>query len=143
MVEQFSESFLLPFSGYLSHTAQSLGHSFPALCRARVGRSDVLLGPRTSLPNLRQEWLPFVRLVHRYYRAVRLLRSVHARILVLGLRGPVSILIGPRRPGDLPVLVHVVSQRAWVLRLRGAGWSLAIYRNQPCCLPRREWSSAP
>ena len=52
--------------------------------------------------------------------------SVHVRIVALRLRGPVSILVGPRRPGDLPVLVHVVSQRAWVLRLRRAGWSLAI-----------------
>src|SRR3982751_2714822 len=32
-----------------THTAQSLGHSFPALRRARVGFHDVLLGPRPSL----------------------------------------------------------------------------------------------
>src|SRR6516225_8610228 len=112
MVEQSGESFLLPFSCCLPHTAQSLGHSYPALCRARVGRNDVLLGPRPSLPNLRGGLLPFVRLVHRYYSAVRLLRRVHARIVALRLRGPVSTLIEPRRPGDLPVLVHVVSQRA-------------------------------
>src|SRR5215831_7868825 len=49
MVEQSGESFLLPLSCCLPHTAQSLGHSFPALCRARVGRNDVLLGPRPSL----------------------------------------------------------------------------------------------
>ena len=47
-------------------------------------------------------------------------RRVHARLVALRLRGPVSVLFGPRRPGDLPVLVHVVSQRAWVLRLRRA-----------------------
>src|SRR4051812_33307802 len=41
---------------------------------------------------------------------------VHVRRSVYGLRGPVLIL-RPRRAGDLPVLVHVVSQRAWVLRL--------------------------
>ena len=112
MVEQSGELFLLPFSCSLPHTAQSLGHSFPALCRARVGRNDVLLGPHPSLPNLRQRLLPFVRLVHGYFGAVRLLRRVHARLVALRLRGPVSILLGPRRPGDLPVLVHVVSQRA-------------------------------
>jgi hypothetical protein len=52
---------------------------------------------------------------------IRLLRDVHARLMAQRLRGPVSILMGPRRPGDLPVLVHIVSQRAWVLRLRRAG----------------------
>ena len=34
----------------------------------------------------------FVRLVHRYYGAVRLLRSVHVRRSALRLLGPVSIL---------------------------------------------------
>src|SRR5215831_10416521 len=126
MVEQCGEPFLLPLSCYLPYTAQSLGHSFPALCRARVGSIDVLLGPRPSLPNLRRDDFPLVRLVHGYYGAVRLLRRVRARIVASSLRGPVSILIGPRRPGDLPVLVHVVSQRAWVLRLRRANRSLAI-----------------
>ncbi len=58
MVEQSGEPFLLPFLCCLPHTAQSLGHSFPALCRARVGLSDVLLGPRPSLPNLRRGLLP-------------------------------------------------------------------------------------
>src|SRR6266853_1379236 len=78
MVKQSSKPFLLPFLGCLSHTAQSLGHSFPALCRARVGLNDVLLGPRPSLPNLRRGLLLFVRLVHRYYDAIRLLSTVHA-----------------------------------------------------------------
>src|SRR5262245_3430014 len=64
MVEQSGEPFLLPFSCCLPYTAQSLGHSFPALCRARVGLTDVLLGPRPSLPNLRRGRFPFVRLVH-------------------------------------------------------------------------------
>ena len=36
----------------------SAGHSFPALCRARVGLRDVLLGPRPSLPSLRRGLLP-------------------------------------------------------------------------------------
>src|SRR5450631_40452 len=50
MMEQRSEPLLPPFPSYLAHTAQSLGHSFPALRRARVGLSDALLGPRPSLP---------------------------------------------------------------------------------------------
>jgi hypothetical protein len=44
--------------------------------------------------------LPFVRLVHRYFGAIRLLRDVHARLVAQRLRGPVSILVGPRRPAD-------------------------------------------
>jgi len=37
----------------LPHTAQSLGHAFPALCRVHVRVNDVLLSLRPSLPNLR------------------------------------------------------------------------------------------
>jgi hypothetical protein len=70
-----------------------------------------------SLPGLRGG-LPFlVRLVHRYYGTVRLLLHVHVRRSVYGLRGPV-LFFRTRRTGDPPVLVHVVSQRARVLRLR-------------------------
>jgi len=60
---------------------------------------------------------------------------VHARLVACRLRGPASILIGPRHPGGLPVLVHVVSQRAQVLRLRRANGPLAIYRSPSYCLP--------
>src|SRR5215510_16556716 len=124
MVQQSGETFLLPFCCCFAHTAQSLGHAFPALCRAHVRLNDVLLSLRPSLPSLRGR-LPFVvRLVHRYYSAVRLLLNVHARRSVYGLRGPV-LIFRPRRAGDLPVLVHVVSQRARVLRLRRTGWPLA------------------
>jgi hypothetical protein len=56
-------------------------------------------------------------LLSAHYGAVRLLLNVHVRRSVYGLRGPVLVCY-PRRPGDLPVLVHVVSQRAQVLRLR-------------------------
>jgi hypothetical protein len=102
----------------LPHTVQSLGHALPALCRTHVGWNDVLLSPCPSLPSLRRRLLPFVvRLVHWYYGTVRLLLYVHVRRAVYGLRGPV-LICRPRRAGDLPVLVHVVSQRARVLRLR-------------------------
>src|SRR5262252_401414 len=36
------------------------------------------------------------------------------------------LILRPRRPGDLPVLVHVVSQRARVLRLRRTDQSTRI-----------------
>ena len=47
-------------------------------------------------------------LLSAHYGAVRLHQNVHVRRSVYGLRGPVLIL-RPRRTGDLPVLVHVVS----------------------------------
>src|SRR5271169_4769274 len=52
-------------------------------------------------------------------------------------------LAGARRSRGLPVLVHVVSQRARVLRLRRTDCSLAYIAKQPCCLPpiRRESAS--
>src|SRR5262249_2532073 len=83
-----------------------------------------LLGPRPSLPNLRGRQVLVVRLVHRYYGAVRLLLNVHVRRSVYHLRGP-GLVFRPRRPGDLPLLVPVVSQRAQVLRLRRTVWPLA------------------
>src|SRR5215475_16088614 len=127
MVEQSGKPFLLPFSCCLSHTVQSLGHAFPALCRAHVELNDVLLSLRPSLPSLRRR-LPFiVRLVHWYYGAVRLLLCVHVRRSVYGLRGP-ALVFRPRRAGDLPVLVHVVSQRARVLRLRRTDQSTRDWR---------------
>src|ERR1700686_4433538 len=124
MVEQSGEPFLLPFFCYLPHTVQPLGHALPPLCRVHAGWNDVLLGLRSSLPNLRRRWPFFVRLVHRYYNAVRLLLNVRVRRSVYGLRGPV-LLSKPRRPRALSVLVHVVSQRARVLRLRRTEQPLA------------------
>src|SRR3954452_4103573 len=115
MVEQSGEPFLLPFRCYLPHTAQPLGRAFPALCRGHVRSIDVLLSLRPSLPRLRTGLHLFVRPVQQYYGAVRLLLSAHVRRSVYGLRGPV-LIFRPRRTGDLPVLVHVVSQRARVLQ---------------------------
>src|SRR5450631_3988303 len=125
MVEQSGEPFLLPLFCYLPHTVQPLGHALPALCRVHVWWNDVLLGLHSSLPNLRRRWSFFVRLVHRYYNAVRLLLNVRVRRSVYGLRRPV-LLCEPRRPRALSVLVHVVSQRARVLRLRRTEQPLAI-----------------
>src|ERR1700720_3536258 len=119
-MEQSGELFLLPFYGCLSHTAQLLGHPRPALCRVSVELSDVLLGPRPFLLCPRRGLLLFVRPIHRYYGAVRLLRNVPARSAANGLFGLVSILVGSRSSRGLPVLVHVVSQRARILRLRRA-----------------------
>ena len=64
-------------------------------------------------------------LLSTQYGAVRPLQSVHVRRSALHLLGPASISSGSRHSRGLPVLVHVVSQRAQVLRLRRAGWPLA------------------
>jgi hypothetical protein len=71
-------------------------------------------------------------LLSAHYGTVRLLQHVRVRRSVHGLRGP-ALLTRPRRTGDLPVLVHVVSQRARVLRLRRTGQPLAF--NAAAVLP--------
>src|SRR6266852_3763849 len=62
--------------------AQSLpkcfGCGYAALCRVRVRLTGVLLDQQPSLPSLRRQFPAFVRMVHRYYAAVRLLGDVHA-----------------------------------------------------------------
>jgi hypothetical protein len=126
----------------LPHTAHSLGHAVPALCREHVGLNDVLHGPCPSLPSLRRRSPSLVRLVHRYYGTVRLLQHVHVRRAACGLRGP-ALIARPRRAGDLPVLVHVVSQRARVLRLRRTGKPLAIYVGAVLPSSYSEWSRHP
>src|SRR6201993_755138 len=125
MVEQSSEPLLLSFPCCLAHTVQPLGHALPALRRVHVRLNDVLPRLCPSLPNLRRRSPSLVRLVHRYSGTVRLLQHVHVRRAASGLRGP-ALIVRPRRAGDLPVLVHVVSQRARVLRLRRTDSPLAI-----------------
>jgi len=63
VVEQGGESFSRPFSCYLPHTVQSLGHACPALYRVHVRLNDVLLSLCPSLPGLRGRLPFFVRLV--------------------------------------------------------------------------------
>src|SRR6266851_2023285 len=142
MVEQSGEPFLLSFLCYLPHTVQPLGHALPVLCRVHVRLNDVLLRLCPSLPSLRRRSPSLVRLVHRLYGTVRLLRHVHVRSTACGLRGP-ALIVRPRRAGDLPVLVHVVSQRARVLRLRRTDSPLAI--GVAAVLPSSysEWSRHP
>src|ERR1035437_8294465 len=125
MVEQSGEPLLLSFLCCLPHTVQPLGHALPALCRVHVRLNDVLPRLCPSLPSLRRRSPYLVRLVHREYGTVRFLRHVQVRRAACGLRGP-ALILTPRRAGDLPVLVHVVSQRARVLRLRRTDSPLAI-----------------
>src|SRR6266436_6970976 len=142
MVEQSGEPLLLSFPCYFSHTVQPLGHAPPVLCRVHVRLNDVLPRLCPFLSNLRGK-LPFlVRLVHRYCGTVRLLRHVRVRRAAFSLRGP-ALIVRPRRAGDLPVLVHVVSQRAWVLRLRRTEQPLTICAAAVLHFLLSEWSRHP
>ena len=117
---------LLPFPCCSAHTANPWDTPFPALCRERAGSDDVLLDQRPSLLTLRRRSPAFVRLIHRYYSAVRLLEGV-----ACGPYGSWPSPAGPvakvrfRHLRGLPVLVHGVSRRAWGLRLRRADQPLA------------------
>jgi hypothetical protein len=106
-------------------------HTVPSLRPARHYSAFGYAAPHPSVGGT--STLLSNALLSTQYGAVRLLLHVHVRRSVFGLRGPVLIL-RPRRTGDLPVLVHVVSQRAQVLRLRRTEQPLAITR-LPCCLP--------
>src|SRR6266702_8474017 len=142
MVEQSGEPLLFSFLCCLPHTVQPLGHALPALCRVHVRLNDVLLRLCPSLPSLRGKLPSLVRPVHRLYGTVRLLRHVLVRIAACGLRGP-ALIVRPRRAGDLPVLVHVVSQRARVLRLRRTEQPLAFSAAAVLPSSYSEWSRHP
>src|SRR5688572_9622221 len=115
MVEQGGELHLLLFPCCFAHTRQSLGHACLALSRVRAGLKSVLLDQRPSLLTLRRRVPAFVRMIHRYCSAVRLLGDVHAgRTAPAFTRQPVA-MSRFRHLRGLPVLVHEVSRRAWGL----------------------------
>ena len=124
----------------MPHTAHSLGHAVPALCREHVGLNDVLHGPCPSLPNPP----PKVSLpLFRWFTGTTAQSDFSStyRRSVYGLRVP-ALIVRPRRAGDLPVLVHVVSQRARVLRLRRTEQSTREITWLSCCLPPLGMESA-
>src|SRR3982750_1263244 len=126
MGKQSCELLLFSFLRCLTHAGQPLGHTNPALCRVCGGWAGVLLSPRASLPYLRRRWLTVVRQVPRYYRVVRLLGDVHGGRRAWCFLLPICWLMIHRYLRGLPVLVQKVSRRAWVLRLRRVGGTLAL-----------------
>src|SRR5207237_4236326 len=54
------------------------GCGYAALCRVRARWKSVLLDQQPSLLTLRRQCPVFVRMIPRYYAAVRLLGNVHA-----------------------------------------------------------------
>ena len=65
-----------------SSLVRTLAHPWdtrsPAQSRVRVEWESVLLDPQPSLLTLRRRYSVLVRMIHRYYAAVRLLADVHA-----------------------------------------------------------------
>ena len=88
------------------------GCGYAALCRERVRLMSVLLDQRSSLLTLRRQSPIFVRVIHRYYTAVRLLEDVHAGSTALAFSRRPMVSFDHRYLRGLPVLVHEVSRRA-------------------------------
>jgi hypothetical protein len=100
-----------------SHTAQSLEHSLPRAVSGSCQMERCSPWPAPFSPQAP----PKIALLCSSGSS-----SVRVRPVALHLRGPrASLPFGPRRSRGLPVLVHVVSQRARVLRLRRTDCSLA------------------
>ena len=125
------------------HTAQSLGHEkTPALSRDRVKFERCSPWSTAFPPPPPPSTGPLCSVGSQVLRRGQTSPGRTRPSCGLGLHGPVWI-VRPRHPGDLPVLVHVVSQRARGLRLRRTDKPLAKYRSLSCCLPliRRESAS--
>ena len=105
-----------------------------ALCRVRVRWWRILLDQRPSLLILRKRFPIFVRMIHRYCSAVRLLRDVHV--------GRTAIAFSHRPVVCFTSGISEVSRFSCMefLDVRGvydyAGPAQSSrYRSRPCCLP--------
>src|SRR5262249_22251130 len=81
MVQQGREPYFLILLRYLTHTVQPVWLACPARSPARVWLFHVLLGQRPSLHSLLRPSPAFVRLLRRYYAAVRLPATVHLGLI--------------------------------------------------------------
>ena len=81
MVQQGGEPYFPVSLCCFSHTVQPAWPVFPTRCSAWVRLFHVLLGQPPSLHNLRQRSPAFVRLLRRYYAAVRLPAAVHVGLI--------------------------------------------------------------
>src|SRR5580698_2911793 len=81
MVEQGREPHLPVLLRYFPHTSQSVCPALPALRPVQVRLFRVLLGQRPFLHNLRPRFPALVRLLRRYYAAVRLPAAVHGGLI--------------------------------------------------------------
>src|SRR5260370_9756094 len=111
MGEEGGKLHLFIFPCCPAHTRQPLGHAFLALCRVRVRLASVLLDQRPSLLTLRVRFPVLVRMIHRYYSAVRFLEGVHAGRTAMAFSPRPSAVFRTRCLLGLPVLVHEASMR--------------------------------
>src|SRR5438309_1856272 len=86
----------------LSAPSPTRGTRKPALCRVRARWKSVLLDQQPSLLTLRRQCPVFVRMIPRYYAAVRLLGNVHAGRAALAFARRPATWLGSRGLRGLP-----------------------------------------
>src|SRR5258706_14458988 len=135
VVQECCEPQLLILLRSLTYPLQLTGRVFPARCPGRVLLWQVPFGQPPSLHPLRRRLSGLVRGLLRYYRAVRLPRSVRHRRASLDfpMRPEATAALGGRGisrfPREVSAYVHGVSDRAglWhTSRYRCTRWGLPL-----------------
>src|SRR5438132_11703981 len=135
VVDERREPQLLIFTCCLTYPLQRTGRVFPARCPGRVLLGQVPFGQTASLHPLRRRLPGIVRGLLRYYRSVRLPRSVRHRRTSLDFptRPKATAALGglgiSRFPCEVSAYVHGVSDRAglWrTSRYRRSRWGLPL-----------------
>src|SRR5579863_4846906 len=135
VVQKRREPQLLILSCCLTYPLQRFRRVFPARCPGRVLLWQVPFGQSSSLHPLRCRLSGFVRGLPRYYRAVRLPRSIRHRRTSLDfpMRPTATAALGgpgiSRFPSEVSAYVHGVSDRAglWhTSRYRCTRWGLPL-----------------
>src|SRR4030095_7348036 len=128
VVQQGCElQFLIPLCCF-PHTVKPTWLALPTLRPARARLSHVPLGRRPSLHRLLQPSQAFVRLLRRYYAAVRLPAAVHPGLIAHRLLPAIRVILPTDSKRGLSVLAREVSMHAWGLRLRRVASALAFTR---------------
>src|SRR6266436_6599938 len=141
VVQERREPQLLILSCCLTYPLQRTGRIFPARCPGRVLLWRVPFGQTSSLHPLRRRLPDVVRGLLRYYRSVRLPRSVRHRRTSLDFptRPRATAALGEhgisRFPGEVSACVHGVSDRAGL-------WRTSRYRRIRWGLPPSPTASA-
>src|SRR6266478_6189099 len=135
VVQKRREPQLLILSCCLTYPLQRTRRVVPARCPGRVLLWQVPFGQPSSLHPLRRRWSGIVRGLLRYYRAVRLPRSVRHRRTSLDFptRPMATAALGglgiSRFPSEVLAYVHGVSDRAGLCnasRYRRSRWGLPL-----------------
>ena len=120
-------------SSAVNFTSQPVYPAFPALRPVQVKLLHVLLGQRPSLHCLRRRSPAFVRLLHRYYAAVRLPAAVHEGLIAHRVLLPAhSLLAGGYGVSRFSCMERLLCM-LWVFDSAGPAVHLRG-RALPCCL---------